>query len=176
MSDRSGAERSAEAVEASVEINVRRIGAITVNGEMPAFREIAEKFPYVSRSVLSQVGMKAARQFYSGELKDILHPRSFSGSGAPLAASGKREVSFSVSRDNKSLVIRSYPMNIYRSRGPIKAKRTEGAAIFRSFEGGLDVAGMAGVALENVLRDSELFKPKPNTEWNTRLQGNKGAL
>jgi hypothetical protein len=152
---------------------MRRIGAVVVGGEGYNFAEIAAKFGYVSRSVLFQVGFRAARQLYWQKLGGILNPRGFSGSGAPISPTGKRMVSFSVSRDNKNVVVRSFPMNVYRPKGeegPRSAKRTAGKSIFRGFEKGFDAKGAAATALEYVLENSKLFQPAPNEGWNTRLK------
>ena len=162
---------------------MRRIGAIVVDGETFDFAKIAAGFGFVSRSVLFQVGLRAAKQLYRNELRGILKPRSFSGSGAPISPSGKRMVSFSVSR-NDSVIVRSFPMNVYRARGetgPRAAARTAGKKIFRSFESGFDAEGAAETALAYVLRNSGLFTPTPNAGWNTRLKkpgsgGHEGVL
>jgi hypothetical protein len=143
---------------------MRRIGSVVIGGEGYNVAAIAEKWPLVSRSVLFQIGLRAAKQLYRQELQGILRPRSFSGSGFPISPEGTRMVKFSVSRDNKSLVLRSFPMNVYRAKGekgPRSAKRTAGKRIFRSFEGGFDAPGAAAAAIENVLRNSKLFQPEP---------------
>jgi hypothetical protein len=152
---------------------MRRIGSLVFGGEGYDFAAIAANFGLVSRSVLFQVGLRTAKQLYRNELRGILRPRGFSGSGAPISPSGKRMVSFSVSRDNERVIVRSFPMNVYRAKGetgPRSAKRTAGRNLFRSFEGGFDVSGAAAAALENVLRNSELFEPVPNAGWNTGLK------
>jgi hypothetical protein len=152
---------------------MRRIGVVVVGGEGYDFSTIAEKFPFAANSVLFQIGMRAARQIYRQELAGILRPRGFSRTGAPISPSGKRMVSFSITRDNKHVIVRSFPMNVYRAegeRGPRTMKRTAGKKIFRSFEGGFNTAGVAETALENVLRNSKLFQPENNEGWNTRLK------
>jgi hypothetical protein len=120
--------------------------------------------------VLFQVGLRAAKRLYREDLIGVLHPRSFSGSGVPLSPTGKRMVSFSILRDNNSVIVRSFPMNVYRAKGETgsrSAKRTAGKNIFRSFEGGFDASGAAATALEYVMRNSKLFQPVPNAGWNT---------
>jgi hypothetical protein len=87
-------------------------------------------------------------------------------------------VSFSISKDNNSVIVRSFPMNVYRAKGetgPRSTPRTAGKAIFRSFESGLDVEGMASTAIENILRNSALFKPVYNEGWHTRLKKAPGG-
>jgi hypothetical protein len=152
---------------------MKRIGAIAVGGTGYDFSEIADKFGLVSRSVLFQVGLRAAKRLYREDLRGVLRPRSFSGSGVPMSQTGKRMVSFSVSRDNNSVVVRSFPMNVYRAKGETGSrsmKRTAGKSIFRSFESGFNAAGAAETALEYILRNSDLFKPEPDAGFNTRLK------
>jgi hypothetical protein len=152
---------------------MRRIGAVTVGGESYDFSQIAAKAGNVSRNVLFQTGLRAAKQLYRNDLSGILHPRSFSGSGVPLSESGKRMVSFSVSRDNKSVIVRSFPMNVYRAKGetgPRSMKRTAGKKIFRSFESGFNITEAAETALAYVLQNSKVFEPVPDAGWNTKLK------
>jgi hypothetical protein len=153
---------------------MKRIGAIAIDGDSFDFSEIADKFGYVSRSVLFQVGLRAAKQLYRKNLRGILNPRSFSGSGVPLSpTTGTRMLSFSISRDNRSVTVRSFPMNVYRAKGetgPRSMKRTAGRGIFRSFESGFNAAEAAETALDYILRNSDLFKPEPDAGFNTRLK------
>ncbi|MDR1469327.1 MAG: hypothetical protein LBT00_08550 [Spirochaetaceae bacterium] len=133
---------------------------------------LVEHFTYMTGDALYHVGETAAKELYEEKLKGILHPRSFNYWGTPLSPKGKRMVSFSLAKNN-SVIVRSYPMNVYRAKGetgPRSAKRTAGRGIFRSFESGFDAAGAAETALEYILRNSEVFKPKENKGWNTRMQ------
>jgi hypothetical protein len=143
---------------------MRRIGAITVGGQGYNFSEIAAEFGFVSRSVLFQTGLQASKQLYRDKLSGILNPRSFSGSGLPVSDLDNRMVRFSVSRDNKSVIVRSYPMNVYRAKGETgsrSTKRTAGKKIFRSFESGINLSEMAETALAYVLQNSKAFEPVP---------------
>ena len=155
-----------------------RIGAVTVDGDMPDFRDVSQKMPFFSRRVLFEVGQIAAKQLYRGALRGILRPRSFSGHGTPISPAGRRMVSYSVDRAGKAVIVRSFPMNIYRARGetgPRSAPRTAGRMIFRSFESGFNLEAAAAVGVGNALRAGGVFNPKNGEGWSTRLKKTKGG-
>jgi hypothetical protein len=132
----------------------------------------------IGRAVLYHTGFQAARDLYKHDLKEILRPRSFSGSGAPLSPSGKRMVSFSIATNKKSVIVRSFPMNVYREpgeKGPRTMKRTAGKKIFRSFEGNFDAEFWAQDVLADILQGA-ITEEAPNTKqgwkmsWQTKLK------
>ena len=134
-------------------------GAMTVSGDIPDFAAAADKFPFVRRRLLANLGMRAARELYSEHLEGFLHTRSFSSTGAPLSERGRRMVSFSVNKQADAVIIRSFPMNVYRSGpGPRTAKRTIGKKIFRSFK--FNAQGAAVDILDRLLNGRDgIFSP-----------------
>jgi hypothetical protein len=152
-----------------------RIGAsFSVGGDMPDWGMLAQNV-YMARGLLKHVGMSAARTFYRERLSAILHPDAFSSTGAPLSKRGRRMVSYSVTGDNRAVIIRSYPLNVLRrGPGPRSAKRTEGEKIFRSFAASFDATPAAKEALDTLLSYS-LGKQREaagstGEEWATRLR------
>jgi hypothetical protein len=132
---------------------------MTVSGGMPDFAAIAEKFQFLRWRLLANVGMRAARELYSGALDEYLQTRSFSSTGAPMYGAW-RGVSFSISKGGDAVIVRSFPMNVYRSgKGPREAKRTIGKAVFRSFKSSFKANAAAAEILERLLNEKDgLFK------------------
>jgi hypothetical protein len=144
-----------------------RIGAVfNVSGTMPDWSEIYKRYGFVAHYLLNHIGMKAARSLYYERLDMTLNPASFSPSKAPLSERGRRMVSYSVDKDNKHVIIRSYPLNVLRrGPGPRTAKRTLGGQIFRSFAASFDASAAAREALDMVIeKESESYP-----EWTTKL-------
>ena len=148
-----------------------RIGAaMSVSGDMPDFAASADNFPFVSWRLLANLGMQAARTLYSGHLEGLLHPRSFSLSGAPLSKRGRRMVSFSIDRKKNAVIVRSFPMNVYRAGpGPADAKRTIGKRIFRSFRSSFNANAAASDILNHILNGQDGIFSKSD-EWKTGLK------
>jgi hypothetical protein len=134
---------------------MRRIGAVSVDGEMVNFLVMSRGFGgAVAKSVLYYTGLRAARDLYNNDVKPLLKKHEVSFSGAPLDRAGKRMVSFSITRSGKSVIVRSYPMNVYRAKGetgPRTAKRTAGEKIFRSFESEFPAEFVAGDVLQDIM-------------------------
>jgi hypothetical protein len=162
---------------------MRRIGSLVINGGTFNFWAIKEHFGFVSRHVLFKVGKATAEHLYYDEVKLLLRSHQ-TINDVGFSKTGKVLVSFSLAK-NDSVVVRSFPMNVYRAkgeRGPRSMKRTAGKKIFRSFESKFDVTYWAKEALEDVINDEELQEqPSMNKlykSWNnlTRLKKTKGGL
>ena len=147
--------------------------AMSVSGDMPDFAASADNFPFVRWRLLAELGMRAARTLYSEHLKGLLHPRSFSLTGAPLSKKGRRMVSFSVDREKEAVIIRSFPMSVYRAGpGPVRAKRTIGKRIFRSFQSSFNANAAASDILNHMLNGQDGIFSKSD-EWETGLKGTR---
>jgi hypothetical protein len=152
-----------------------RIGAaMTVSGDMPDFNAAAAAFPHLRWRILANVGVRAARELYSGALDEYLQPRSFSSTGAPMYGA-RRGVSFSISKTGDAVIVRSFPMNVYRSgKGPRTAKRTLGGKVFRSFKSSFNAQAAAADILERLLNGRDgIFSREESEEWETRLKKTK---
>jgi hypothetical protein len=156
---------------------MRRIGAIVIDGESFDFSQIANYFGHVSRTVLYYAGMRAARTLYSRSLKYILNAKGgFSTTDAPMSEKGKRMVSFSVAKNN-SVIVRSFPMNVYRTekgKGSRSMKRTAGKKIFRSFEGSFDAEDAVATEFRKIIQFITTDRAVWNEYWNTRLKSPRG--
>jgi hypothetical protein len=140
---------------------MKREGAeMTVSGGLPDFAALADKIPFVCWRLLAGVGMRAARELYSGALDEYLKPRSFSSTGAPLYSGGRRGVSYSINKKGDAVIIRSRTMNIYRAGpGPRTGKRTIGKRVFRSFKSSFNAQAAAAEILERLMNEQDgLFK------------------
>jgi hypothetical protein len=149
-----------------------RIGSsFSIAGDMPDWAIIAKRF-FLAYRLLANVGMKAARSLYYEQLDMTLKPRSFSSTGAPVSARGRRMVSFSVDKRRESVIIRSYPLNVLRrGPGPRTAKRTLGKQILRSFAASFDANAAATEALDKLLNGKDgLFTESQTDSWKTRLR------
>lgn len=152
-----------------------RIGSVMLQGSMVAWRQVTENMPIFRYRLLANVGMKAARQLYYERLDMTLHPRSFSSTGAPLSAKGRRMVSFAIDNKKGKVIIRSFPLNTLRQgSGPRATKRLVGQAIFRSFEKSFDAEAAAASVLDKLLNGTGgLFANSETEDWQTKLQRSK---
>jgi hypothetical protein len=80
-------------------------------------------------------------------------------------------VSFSVNNLDNLVIIRSYPLNVYRTGpGPRTAKRTEGLKILRSFQKSFNASMAAADVIEKMSKDGKgLFSLASTKKWETRL-------
>jgi hypothetical protein len=150
-----------------------RIGTtFSVEGNMPDWSVVSKRFGYFAYRLLANVGMKAARSLYRDWLEPIFNPRSFSSTGAPLSDRGRPMISYSVDKNRKSVIIRSFPLNVLRyGPGPRTAKRTLGGRIFRGFGNTFDANAAALDVLDKLLNGKDgLFEESQTDNWETKLR------
>ncbi|MDR0374406.1 MAG: hypothetical protein LBH85_01600 [Treponema sp.] len=156
-----------------------RIGAVfSVSGDTPDFAAISNRFGMAAYRLLAHVGMKAARSLYEDELINVLHPKSYSSTGAPLSERGRRMVSYSVDGSRKSVIVRSFPMNVYRlGEGKRTEKRWIGEKVFRSFAKSFDADSAARDALDAILSPEYQAAGSSKTgPWETLLRKNRPVV
>ena len=137
----------------------------------PDFALLSKQFPELKARMLGYIGKNAAQGLYETMLTGQelqYNPRSHSPSGAPISKSGRRMVSYSISKGLRYVSIASFPLNLFENGRLLRSG--ERAPAMRILN------GKYSSRLSSTLQFmAESWQEIVYTEWQTKYHGNRKA-
>jgi hypothetical protein len=145
------------------------LGEVEVQGNLPGFTEMKNRFPLFVARLLGMVGYRSAMQLYEENFKGqklTYHPRGRTtkgrgrAAGMPASASGLPLVNYTVHTKAQEVRIHSFPENLFEKGRRLRSgKKQAGLWVMRSAKPTLRVHEYAQQAIEKILDDTSGANP-----------------